>query len=74
MSRKDNLRDPSRRARILARRGNVLKGLHPVMLLKGPAVIGAAPTITEKLKARLSKSKYKPHTGAKQLAKLQAAA
>jgi hypothetical protein len=45
-----------------------------VMLLKGPAVIGAAPTITEKLKARLSKSKYKPHVGKKQFAKLQAAA
>jgi hypothetical protein len=69
MSRKDNLRDPSRRARILARRATPLKGLFPVM-----NALGRAPSITEKLKARLSKSKYKPHVGKKQFAKLQAAA
>jgi hypothetical protein len=66
MSRKDNLRDPSRRARILARRETPLKGLFPVM-----NALGRAPSITEKLKARLSRSKYTPHFGAKQQAKLE---
>jgi hypothetical protein len=68
MSRKDNLRDPSRRAAILAKRAYPLQGLHPVM-----NAAGRAPTLTEKLKARLSKSKYTPHVGAKQIAKLAAA-
>jgi hypothetical protein len=68
MSRKDNLRDPSRRAAILARRTAPLKGLFPVM-----NAAGRAPTLTQKLKARLSKSKYTPHVGAKQIAKLAAA-
>jgi hypothetical protein len=70
MSRKDNLRDPSRRARILAKRAAPLTGLFPVMLVKGPVVLGQAPSFMERLKARLSKSKYTPHTGAKQKAKL----
>lgn len=68
MSGKDNLRDPSRRARILARRALPLKGLYPVM-----NALGAAPTIMQKLKARLSKSKYMPHVGKKQMARLAAA-
>lgn len=69
MSRKDNLRDPSRRAAILAKRTYPLKGLFPVM-----NAAGKAPTLMERLKARLSKSKYTPHVGAKQIAKLAAAA
>jgi len=69
MSRKDNLRDPSRRTRILARRSTPLKGLFPVM-----NAYDREPSLTEKLKARLSESKYTPHVGAKQIAKLQAAA
>lgn len=73
MSRKDNLRDPSRRASILAKRNAPLTGLYPVMIVKGPVVIGQAPSFMQRLKARLSKSKYTPHTGAKQLAKLAAA-
>jgi hypothetical protein len=68
MSRKDNLRDPSRRARILAKRTSPLKGLFPVM-----NAVGKAPTLLERLKARLSKSMYKPHVGTKQIAKLAAA-
>lgn len=68
MSRKDNLRDPSRRARILARRDTPMQGLHPVM-----CATGRAPTLTERLKAKLSRSKYTPHFGAKQQAKLAAA-
>lgn len=73
MSRKDNLRDPSRRARILAKRAAPLAGLYPVMLVKGPVVLGQAPSIMERLKAKLSRSKYTPHFGAKQQAKLAAA-
>lgn len=67
MSRKDNLRDPSRRASILAKRAAPLQGLFPVM-----SALGKAPTFMERLKARLSKSKYTPHVGAKQIAKLAA--
>lgn len=70
MSRKDNLRDPSRRARILAKRAAPLTGLYPSMIMKGPVVIGQAPSFMERLKARLSRSKYTPHFGAKQQAKL----
>lgn len=73
MSRKDNLRDPSRRPSILAKRAAPLKGLVPVMLVKGPVVIGQAPSFMQRLKARLSKSKYTPHVGNKQIAKIKRA-
>lgn len=73
MSRKDNLRDPSRRAAILAKRAAPMTGLHPVMIVKGPVVIGQALSFMQRLKARLSKSKYTPHVGKKQIAKLAAA-
>ena len=69
MSHKDNLRDPSRRARILAKRGKSIKEIPAVNKFTGIAV----PTIMERLKAKLSRSKYTPHFGAKQQAKLAAA-
>ena len=63
MSRKDNLRNPGRREAILAKRERGYE-LHPVMTARGPA-----PTLMEKLKAKLSRSKYTPHFGAKQEAR-----
>jgi hypothetical protein len=69
MSHKDNLRDPSRRASILAKRASPMANLHPVMTARGPA-----PTLMDRLKARLSKSKYTPHVGKKQEAKMKLAA
>jgi hypothetical protein len=69
MSHKDNLRDPSRRARILAKRAQGFTEI-PVMLMKGPAVAGIAPTFMQRLKSRLSKSKYTPHFGKKQSKKI----
>ncbi len=65
MSRKDNLRDPSRRARILSKRTSPMTGLFPVT--QGTIKV---PTFMQRLKAKLSKSKYTPHFGAKQSAKL----
>jgi len=70
MSRKDNLRDPSRRARILAKRSQVIQEIPAVNRFTGVAV----PTIMERLKKRLSRSKYTPHFGAKQAEKVKRAA
>lgn len=67
MSRKDNLRDPSRRARILAKRSQAIREIPVVNQFTGVAV----PTIMERLKKRLSRSKYTPHFGAKQEAKVK---
>ena len=67
MSRKDNLRDPSRRARILAKRAQPIKEIPVVNQFTGAAV----PTIMDRLKAKLSRSKYTPHFGAKQEAKIK---
>lgn len=67
MSRKDNLRDPSRRARILAKRSTPIREIPVVNQFTGAAV----PTIMDRLKAKLSRSKYTPHFGAKQEAKIK---
>lgn len=70
MSRKDNLRDPSRRPTLLAKRARGYATV-PVMLMKAGVVIGVAPTLMDAIRAKASRSKYTPHFGEKQQAKLQ---
>lgn len=67
MSRKGNLRDPQRRERILAKRSTPIREIPVLKRFTGDAV----PTIMDRLKAKLSRSKYTPHFGAKQEAKVK---